>query len=352
MRRRQDSGFTIIELMITMVILVTVLGAASALFVNLMRAYKQQSKIAETGMEGIVGLEILRRDIEHAGFGLPWNSVNGSGEAENGAGTRAVACNPTAFTDAPRAIQSIDNAVNAGDYLVIRAANIGMTPASGKWTTLGFGPVHRTWGSPMEDLEAVDRVIVLSPGLDNTSFRTLVSGGGAWYTRFDTLGAFAPPDATQTYLVYGIDCATTLRMPFNRADYYIDRSSIPVHCAPDTGILVKATLRQSDGLLTPIYPLLDCVRSVRYRYRLDTNGDGLIDTTTVDADGIAGLTAQQIRDQVREVQVFILAHDGQRDTTYRQAPNPIDLGGRLVTVDNNYRWRLYRMVIQPISMRD
>ncbi len=357
MRRRGDRGFTLVEVMITTLILVVVLGAASQLFVNLLRAYKQQSKIAETGMEGILGLEIMRRDIQHAGFGVPWNGLVSYSEAASGA--NAVACNPggstSPSTNPPCAIGSLDGVGAFGsDYLVVRAASVGMRPAARKWTTQRFGPVTRTWGSPLEDLAGNDRVIVLAPGLDNATFRTLVTGAG-FDVAFSNVGTLAPTDLNQTYVVYGIDCTASLRMPFNRADFYIDTASVPTQCAPNTGVLVKAVVGQNNGLLSsPPSPfaLLDCVGSVQYRYRLDTNNDGLPDTTTGDADGLAAMTAQQIRDQVKEVQVFILAHEGQRDTAYTHPVNPISVAGVNVNVDVNYRWRLYTMTVRPISLRD
>lgn len=350
MRCRRNDGFTLIELLITTLILVVVLGAASTLFVNLMRAYKQQAKVSEARMEGIIGLEILRQDIQHGGFGLPWNGVTAAGEAS--AGANATACNPGAFTQPPRAFGSLLSADFLGsDYFVVRAANVGMGTSSRKWTTLRLGPETRSWASPLDDLNSSDRVIVLSPGLDNATFRTLVTNGALISTTFGNLAAFAPPDTGQTYVVYGIDDNGALRMPFNRADYSIDNASVPVHCAPNTGVLVKRVVRHLDGTLSDPYPLLDCVASVKYRYQLDTNGDGMIDTTA-DAGGLAGRTAAQIRDQVKEVQVFVLAHEGQRDAAYTHPVSAINVAGTNVNVDTHYRWRLFTMTVQPISLRD
>ncbi len=351
MRRRREGGFTLIEVLITLAILVIVLGAASTLFVNLMRAYKQQSKIAETSMEGLLGLEVLRRDIQHAGFGLPWNGDTGTGEATGGG--NATACNAASNTDPPRAIQGVDASGTATcDYLVVRAANVGVTAASGKWTTLAFGPATRQWNSPFEDLADTDRVIVVSPGIDNMTFRTLVKSAGAFATTFDSLAGYAPGDTTQTYLVYGLHSVDTLRMPFNRADYYVDTTSVPVHCAPNTGVLVKAVVNQDNGTLSPIYPLLDCVRAVQYRFGLDPDGDGNLDWAL--AGGLSGKTAHEIRDQVKTVEVLVLAHDGQRDPKYVHPTAPgttINVGGVSVGVDVHYRWRLYRMTVEPLSLR-
>ncbi len=56
-------------------------------------------------------------------------------------------------------------------------------------------------------------------------------------------------------------------------------------------------------------------------YRLDTNNDGTIDSVV---DTISGLTAQQIREQLREVRVYILSHEGQRDSAFRFQADPVN----------------------------
>ena len=124
-----DSGFTLVELMITMVIFVFFIAAASQVFTGLLTQFKQQSKIAETNIEGIVGLEILRQDIEHAGYGLPWYGLVAYSESA----TNPYGFNDSTTTAAPRAILSKNNATFTGlnnifdgsDYLVIKAVNVG-----------------------------------------------------------------------------------------------------------------------------------------------------------------------------------------------------------------------------------
>ena len=69
---RREEGFTLVELMITMVVFVLVIAAASSIFSSLLNQFKQQSKIIESNIEGVVGLEMMRVDVQQAGFGLPW----------------------------------------------------------------------------------------------------------------------------------------------------------------------------------------------------------------------------------------------------------------------------------------
>ena len=72
---KREDGFSLVELMITMVVFVLFMIAATNVFTGLLTQFKQQSRQAETNIEGIVGLEIMRQDIEGAGYGLPWNGL-------------------------------------------------------------------------------------------------------------------------------------------------------------------------------------------------------------------------------------------------------------------------------------
>ena len=401
-----EAGFTLVELMITMVIFLIVIAAASGILTGMITQFKQQSKIAETNIEGIVGLDIMRWDIEHAGYGLPW-VLGGAAysEALNDTATTwndqtfndgppnnpqrgtcpdasPLICNPASSSNPPGAIRSGNGlAINGSDVLVIKAVNVATNVASSKWTHLFTGNTVTKWNSSSERLVTSDRVIVLSP---NT--RTLIVNGANFTTRYDANtdpnpdrlmdAAFAPPDNTETYVVYGITLkgdpvVTALTMPFNRADFYIKTptANFPSRCATGTGILYKGTISQNDGSNTPgaigqELPLLDCVADMQVVY---------LNAGAYTAD-ISALSAQQIREQVREVRVYILAHEGQYDRDFTFDLNSrnagltpsiacltcirvgefglgqdFDLSG--ITNWQNYRWKVYTIVVKPINLR-
>ena len=73
---RRNAAFTLVELMIAMAIVMLVLYAAINFFIVSVRQYKVQTKITETNVEGILGLELFRQDLESLGFGLPWNNLD------------------------------------------------------------------------------------------------------------------------------------------------------------------------------------------------------------------------------------------------------------------------------------
>jgi hypothetical protein len=167
-------------------------------------------------------------------------------------------------------------------------------------------------------------------------------------------------------------------MPFNRADYYMripastETVKLPTRCAPGTGILYKAIVSQAPlaaGVpadFTEELPLLDCVADMQVQYFRDTDGNGTVDD---DGGNISTLTAAQIRDQVKEVRVYILAHEGQRDPNYTFTNfTCANFSGKCILVGTNsvdghefdvstitnylnYRWKVYTISVQPIDLR-
>jgi len=383
---RCEKGFTLIELLITMVIFILVIAAGSQIFTGLLTQFKQQSKITETNIEGIVGLEILRQDIEHAGYGLPWvipTGVTYSEASSSPASTYNDASNP------PRAILSGNNVgFNGSDYLVIKAINVASSHQCKKWTTLKAAPFGsspapgnpRIWVPDRENVNKKDdgttnnnvRVIVLSPGATEVNSRTLVINGTTFFANYSniTTSPWPPSDTTETRIIYGVDPDTALRMPFNRADYYVSTTNVPQRCAAGTGILIKSVIEQVTGNRGAGLPLLDCVADMQVIFGLDNDEDGdFVDGTGTPPDGysddVSGLTVQQIRTRVKEVRIFILAHEGQIDANYTYPNNSIaippssdpaaGLGSTfdLTTLTNwqNYRWKLYTMVVKPNNLR-
>ena len=171
---RRNAAFTLVELTIAMAIVMVVLYAAINFFIVSVRQYKVQTKITETNVEGILGLELFRQDLESLGYGLPWNNLVAYTE-RTGVNAAIVALNDS--PNAPRAVLSVNNpafTVNNSDYLVIKSARVGMSDAAGKWTTLTQANVKRTWNPAGENLANSDYVIVLALGSTNANRRSLV----------------------------------------------------------------------------------------------------------------------------------------------------------------------------------
>jgi type II secretory pathway pseudopilin PulG len=362
---RNNRGISLVELIIVMALVVIVLAMNTDTLRVIFRQSRQQTQAAGSEMERLLGLEILRVDVEHAGYGLPWSFQN--------AGLinySEVTANPYSSNDAPanppRALLNANNpssTFNLADYLVVKSSMVAANSASQKWTYAIAGQTPHVWGAS-NDLVNNDRVVSLFENTASVLDKRLVMNGAVFAATYSvTAGATFPGNQSERYAIYGVDPDTDLSMPFNRADYYISRPSpMPRACAPGTGILYKATANQSGGGLNP-QPIIDCVADMEIIFRLDTNEDGLIDTAIND---LGTRNARQIREQVKEVRIYILSHEGERDTSFRYASNPVtpnivtvgefgqgrdfDLASAIGAGWANYRWKVDSLVIQPRNL--
>ena len=388
------NGFTLPELIVVMGIFMTVIIITATAFKTILSQSGKQLKSAETQIEGIVGLDLFRSDLQHAGYGLPkgffdsrWlfqsGGVNPVISYDECAAGAVHGADPTALNDAktgvPRGIASLNDAgLNGSDHLAVKSMVSGVNDTAKKWTYLSYSSgsgVVKRWNSAV-DLVEKDRVVVIRSSFkDGINYKQLVVNGSTFFTSFPPVGSlfldkFSPPNSTDTFLVYGVDPDTDLRMPFNRADYFIKITTgqVPATCAPHTGVLYKATVNQSGGGYTYI-PLLDCVANLQIVYSLDTDGNGLIDQHydasfgTPSAPG--AWTAPQMLDllwnQLREIRVYVLAQDGRRDPGYSYPTQVVTVGefgmGRDVDLKAiigaewmRYHWKIYTIVVQPKSL--
>jgi hypothetical protein len=122
--------------------------------------------------------------------------------------------------------------------------------------------------------------------------------------------------------------------------------------------LIKGVVQQSNGGYYEL-PLLECVLDMQVVYELRTAGT----TMTTDSSDISGLTAKEVREQVKAIKVYILTHDGGRDRSYSYPNSKIGVGpgdgiisGSGRTYDfaasgipdwQNYHWRVYQLTARP-----
>jgi hypothetical protein len=368
---KKNDGFSLLELILTMTLVMIVLTMNTDTFSMIMRQSRQQAQVANAGMNRIIGFEVLRTDVEMAGYGLPWTLPAGTNYAE---ATAASTYNDSP-SGAPHAIMSGDNAgYNGSDYLVVKGSAVGSSDTAQKWSFVindgtAAAPKAKLWTVP-SDLKTGERVIAIWANTTGTFDKQLVLNGASVFgTVADATGTLPaglkPWTQSEWFLVYAIDPNTDLRMPFNRADYYVARpANMPQGCAPNTGILYKAPVSHADGSLANPIPLLDCVADMQVAFVLDTNGDGVVDYTfTTDnapTNDISGLTAKQVRDQVKEVRIYVLSHEGTTDQGFTYGNNTVRVGettpntGRDFNLSTtigagwqNYRWKVDTLVLAP-----
>jgi prepilin-type N-terminal cleavage/methylation domain-containing protein len=389
-----QKGMTLVELMVSLTVILLVMAAASGAYLKLFRGYKTQGKIAESYIDNLSGLEMLRYDFEMAGYGVPY-SLNGNVYSEAVAAVTPAALNDTA-NPAPRAVAFSNNTgSNNSDVVAIKSSVASATGVGvgKKWSFImndGVNPAFvKAWGSaalnPDLDFTTGDWFIILDgDGRALQSVPPAATSPPAWAYRYSgTFGAGyyanataipCPPNNQSVYLIYGIR-DSALRMPFNRVDYHLSRpaNGFPSRCDPNSFILYRSPINHGDGQRNE-QPLLECVMDFQLGFGLDTDADGNVDTWQAD---IGALTAAQIRARLREVRVFILLHEGQLDRDFRfsgtlnlgdqditdslapgntfQTLSGAAVGGALSSFtpagnDLRYRWKVIKLAIKPMNL--
>jgi prepilin-type N-terminal cleavage/methylation domain-containing protein len=374
-----DRGFSLIELLIVMAIFTTVIAISASVFTTIIGPSKQEAKIGEAQLESMVGIQMLISDIQNAGFGLP--HTFGS-QIVNYA--EAAAGNAALFNDAPngvpRAITGshiLDPTYGTVSHLAVKGSCVAMNATSQRWSQVGVGGnfVGVANAVARDQTQTNDHVIVLNMESDpmnpTRDYRRLVLNAGSFDVTQATSTALPSAVApTRQYtlgvqivsavnVAYGIDTGA-LRMPFNRADYFINASNVPVNCAPNTGTLTKNTLNHATGAFTTV-PIIDCVASFQVFYGLSSSVDS--QQVVQFTDNLNLMNAQTIRETLREVRVYILMHEGRRDDNFTYntftgaTANSIRLGTPQIFWDYslnanqlNYRWKVLSFIVSPKNL--
>jgi prepilin-type N-terminal cleavage/methylation domain-containing protein len=423
--KNRDKGFTLVELLIVMVMFIFVIMAASSSFNVLLTQMAKITKSEESNIEGVVGLEMMRHDLQQAGFGL-YDSYITDNPANFAQYIEATVNPAISLNDAPsgvpRAVAAIDNAavsnivdgvnsyniLSRTDYLTLKGLSLGLNDASQKWTYMPYSSGFTGKQKPRIWMtnnltNTNDRVVVIKKHIvGNKPVNQLVYDVDVpdiYWVNYNSNGfvdAFMPTMHGETFYIYGLRTNGGIGMPFNRSDYFVARpsatDSMPNFCAPNTGILYKATVNHEGGALRPI-PLLDCVADMQIVFGwdlVDSMGaegqDGVIDTYSSPVSATGALTVtpsvnltlvqealgnpEKIRNGLKIVKINILAQVGRIDRNYTSPPSFIvgDVGQKSLTDRgeatstqfvgqyelkpgmSNYRWKVYRLIVRPKNL--
>ncbi len=395
LRVLSSKGFTLMEVIIVMAIFMVVIIISSQAFNKILSISTQQTKSSESDTQGVIGLEMFRIDLEHAGYGLPW-MLSYPAEFDEAQDALAPGIDTTSFNDkynsssdinkVPRAVQAATSTTDHRDYLVIKSILAGMSDTTKKWAYIDgtdSASKIKIWDATNyaadDNFAANDRVVTIDSrtgrligAIPPDNGASYISTTAADFSYTITAADMTPPAAFQpkqnndVFVVYGVSPSTNLRAPYNRVDYYVKHpssdSEMPTRCAkgtdgkPGTGILYKGILNHSDGKFFE-YPLLECVADMQVVFNVAADGVNGVD---VDQSGLTGLSAKEIRQQLKMIKIYIVTHEGGRDTGFNYANQTIMVGdenvGRKLDLKNdivgsddykNYRWKTYKLVVIP-----
>jgi prepilin-type N-terminal cleavage/methylation domain-containing protein len=389
---RGQSGFTLVEMIVVTAVFIMVIIIAGDAFKTILTHSNILTRSEESNIEGMLGLEMFRHDLNQAGFALPWSFSGGTVPTYLEAADAPASTFNDAPSGVPRAFLAGDNlaAASSGqpdqvDYLSLKGTPLARNDASQRWTYVNYSSSGsskpKIWSA--ENLKDNDWVVVMRRSFTENGYvnQLVVPSVSEFSTQFKASGfdnpSFSPVIPQETFYVYGIGTVKP-RMPFNRTDYFVKRpaaADIPTKCADNTGVLYKATVNHADGKLTEI-PIMDCVADMQVVFGWDMNEDGVVDAfsnadgTTVNGGDTTAVKntiadAELLRNRLKIVKVYLLAQEGSRDPNYRNQKD-IDVGNRSlgeisvtksytvadITAKNwtNYRWKVYRIVVSPKNL--
>lgn len=403
-----NKGFTLIEMMVAMGLFVLVIMITGRSFETILGQTSKLLRSEESNIEGMLGLEMLRHDLQQAGVGLfteappiTYNEAASSPAStyNDNVGTihvpRPIIVDNNLSTTVAADKTPASSILAGTDYLVIKGSTVARSQTSQKWSYMvsaGGTAAPTTWPSSAENYKSGEYFVLLRKTFSNpprTFIERNASDNSLWF-RINSPAFNAYTSANSSvYLTYGID-DDDFRFPFNRADYFVARTNsganMPPVCAPNTGVLYKGSINQSNGKTTYL-PLLDCVADMQVVLGWDMNLDGVVDTWSsasglqvnpnphaVDVVAVMSNTNNDINDQstlnirncLKIVKVYLIIQDGKKDRNYT-SPSAIQIGdtgeGSLLkdgtaspavyTLSSdmlNYRWKEYRIIVRPKNL--
>ncbi|OMH41241.1 PilW family protein [Desulfurobacterium indicum] len=308
-------ALTLLELLVAIFAATLVMSAVYVVYTNLLGTYTQESSYQTSDIKRVLGLEILRQDIEHAGLGVGINET---------------------------ALPIEWNSTKA--ELTLRSLYDILDQKTSAWQII--------------DCSSSSANILVNkffPGLSVTKAVYLSING----TIKSGLANYLTCPGNGTYIVYPAFITAAPSACFLQycrgITYQILNVGVPDYCANGTGELVrgiKGTSQQD--------PILDCVADFDVRFDWDLNGDGIIEQNEkyLPISKIGTLSAAEERKRLKLVTVFVVVQQGKRNRKYKFVNqlknNGVDFSNRVkAKVGKNwqqYDWRLIRFSVKPMDL--
>lgn len=374
--KKNNSGFTLIELIVVMAIFSIMMAGLFLSFRLLASQSTRHFHLAETSINVAIASNIIERDLAMVGYGMAEDYTQ-----------------VPAFTIAPHPRKAVGT---VGGALILRGlAGAVATPAAQRWSYIqqvnmgGNIATYATWsGAPFnateENLVLNDRVLMVEPssrelivdtGTANRNHRFIYPGAsGSLISRpaNHTYSFIAEQQAgTMLYGFYsdsGLDATTT--DPYYTISYSLG-GILPAECAATTTNLIRAEGIDGNGGT----PLLSCVRDFAFAFGLDDNEDGVIDRwdtggSYIEANYVGSTAPKVLNRRLKQIRVYILVQDGIRDPEYTfsnpdtsVAANQVRVGelnlpggatGHIVTLtpaELHYRWKMLSIAVTTRNIR-
>lgn len=348
----RKKGFTLIEVIVTLFILMAALAIGYYTFVRVLKLSFYHSSTTKSQIDTLMGTALLRYDCEMAGYGLTQSIPNGV-DYNEAVSSPAKDYNVAPGIPWPYQIGTYNN----NSYLVIRSCLANINSASKKWSIMYYDGSSWQIQGYTDNLgwPANESDYHFTKGEDDNNYVIILNkrdlyakSNGLYSFKLSTLPSNANiPPSDHIYMVYGVSPNTPLRMPFNRVDYFLDNTNLPKFCEPSTYKLYRTTINQANGGMNK-QPLLDCV--AKFQVAIKSNGKWFT------SENPFGSVIDSQNSQ--EVRIFIIQQSGKFNSEYTNQ-NKIDLGDAdtgildsFVPTGNqvHYQWKIIKLSIIPRNL--
>ena len=308
-------GFTLVEMVVAMTIISIIMALSAAAFKRVVLGTRTQTKSVQSGMDKIMGLGLVRLDLEHVGFGIASDET------------------------------SLPIVWNEGAAPVNRKLTLRSTLNNSNQDTMGWMLLNCSSGATIGVSTIVDR-------RENAGNKYLVLlDEDKKYVGGATAASYVCPAVAGVYSAYPYDNTVTDgctgSQVCNQVVYELGTTQSLSSCATGTRQLLRK-VGGGSGV-----PVLNCVADFLVRFDLDTNGDGTVDISDDDGTNLPATTANVIT-QVKSINTYVLMQMGQRDReltftgdTTMGGAIPLDNSG--VTDFTQYRWKVLKLSGKPMS---
>ena len=317
-----NKGLTLIELLITLFLLAVILSAVYLTYITLLKDYRKESVSIEHEVERVIGLDIIRLDLTHAGFGISDNETSKVIECIN--------CDDSDPSDNELIIRSTFNVTNT------KTQNWIFVNADDNTTV---GTIDTTMNYVYIDTD-----------------KKLLKDNSTWTNR----------PGSGKYIAYPVesDDDGCTDQACTEIKYKMVSSNLPATCNPNTFKFDRAINGAAGN------PIIDCVADFTVRFDYDSNGDGEIITTEElkKFSDISGANATDFKKKLKRTHVYILLQDGKYDRNFTFNGNISN--GKLIIVDNDgdgicdsddvclklpndyqhYRWKVIQFSVKPMDL--
>ncbi|WP_125779073.1 PilW family protein [Pseudoalteromonas rubra] len=317
------SGFTLVELLISMFIGALLLGGVVTAYVSMKVTTRDTMAIGELQEVGRLTLTLLRRDIEQVGF---WGTFYDKGLTANNSNSPA---NPD---------NDCFGGLNNGSFpntVQTNFRSVFATQTNGTALTCISGAKNNTEVLQLKFLEG--QQITNNNNVQNNRYYFIAQQEQGTFVAGNAYGGLPTNNATL--------------WPYSHHVYYIEEQPIRINSQTVmTPILMRRRLTVAGGMTQEA--VIEGVEDIRYLFGLDTNGDSRVDTyrstqnmTAGDWERSGGILTIQIIALVRvlepdaglelESQTYTLGNDPDR---------------RTLTFNDNYRRTVFSTTIQLYNM--